>query len=231
MIERVGQLASSVLVGIATAVVILALAIVPFVNPGWVGFEQGRARADAWTGYTPAQLRRATDAILSDLIVGPPNFDIAVDGQADLNAREREHMADVRRVFVALAALAVVSAVVLLVAHRLWRGTAAFWRPVRWGAAALAIAVVTVGILGTVAFDLTFEVFHRLLFPAGSYSFDPRTDRLVQLFPEEFWFETGLAVGALILLLTLVTWRLGAVRSAGVAARHEPVAAGLEAWR
>ena len=40
-----------------------------------------------------------------------------------------------------------------------------------------------------------------LLFPGGSYTFDPRTERLVQLFPFRFWFETSLALGALILLV------------------------------
>jgi integral membrane protein (TIGR01906 family) len=231
VIERLGRAAASVLVGIATAVVILGGSIVPFVNPVWVSFEQGRAHADAWTGYPPAQLRQATDAILSDLVVGPPNFDVVVAGQEVLNARERGHMTDVRGVFVGLAVLAVGSVLLLLVAHRLLRGSSAFWRPVRAGAAVLAVAILVAGVAGTVAFDLTFDVFHRLFFAGGSYNFDPRTDRLVQLFPEQFWFETSLVVGALILLLCLVAWRLGAGHTAAARRQGQPARATLEPSR
>jgi integral membrane protein (TIGR01906 family) len=231
VIERLGRSASSVVIGIATGVVILVIAIIPFVNPGWVSFEQGRARADAWTGYSPAQLRNATDAILSDLIVGPPNFDVVVAGQPVLNARERAHMSDVRGVFLGAAALGVASIVVLVIAHRILRGSAAFWRPVRRGAAVLAIGILVAGVIGTVAFDAAFDVFHRLFFAGGSYTFDPRTDRLVQLFPDQFWFETSLAVGALILLLCLVAWRIATERVAAGVASPRPASPLLEPSR
>jgi integral membrane protein (TIGR01906 family) len=231
VIERLGRPASSVLVGIATGVVILAVAIVPFVNPVWVSFEQGRARAEAWTGYSPAQLREATDAILSDLVVGPPNFDVAVAGQAVLNARERAHMTDVRRVFSGLAVLAVAALVLLVTGHRLAHGSGTFWRPVRRGAAVLALGVLVVGVIGTFAFDATFDVFHRLFFAGGTYTFDPRSDRLVQLFPDQFWFESALALGALILLLCLVTWRLATERAAAGLSRRQAPSAVLEPSR
>ena len=67
------------------------------------------------------------------------------------------------------------------------------------------------------AFDAAFEVFHRLFFAGGSYTFDPRTDRLVQLFPFAFWSETTMAVGAVI--IAIVARRRGRSRVAGRAAR------------
>jgi integral membrane protein (TIGR01906 family) len=231
VIERLSRASASVLVGVATAVVILALAIVPFINPAWVSFEQGRAGAEAATGYSPPQLRHATDAILSDLVLGPPKFDVVVAGHEVLNARERQHMSDVRGVFAGLAVLAALSVVVLVAAHRLFHGSARFWRAVRRGAAGLAAGVLVVGVVGAFAFDLTFDVFHRLFFAGGSYTFDPRTDRLVQIFPEQFWFETGLAVGAFILLLCLVASRLGSARGGAQATRPEAGAARLEPSR
>jgi integral membrane protein (TIGR01906 family) len=231
VIVRLGRPASSFLVGITTAIVILAVAIIPFVNPVWVSFEQGRARAEAWTGYAPVELRRATDAILSDLVVGPPNFDVTVAGQPVLNARERAHMTDVRRVFAGLVVLAVASLVILVIARGVSRGSVAFWRPVRRGAAALAVAVLVVGVIGAFAFDATFEVFHRLFFAGGTYTFDARTDRLVQLFPDQFWFETALALGALMLLLCLVTWRVASSRLATFGSRHHAGSAVLEPSR
>jgi integral membrane protein (TIGR01906 family) len=202
--ERLPRVAASVVVAVATAIVILALAIVPFLNPVWVSFEQGRSQADAWTGFSPTELRTATDAILADLILGPPDFDVEISGQPVLDARERGHMADVRGVFVTFGVLALASVVVLAAARRLAREEAAFWQPVRSGAIGVAAAVVALGLVGLLAFDVAFEAFHRVFFAGGNYTFDPATDRLVQLFPYQFWVETSFAVGAVVLVLAAV---------------------------
>jgi integral membrane protein (TIGR01906 family) len=204
LIRRLG----AVIVALAVALVIVAASILPFLNPVWVSFEQGRAEAAAWTGYTPSQLRTATDGILSDLVFGPPSFDVRVDGQPVLNDRERSHMADVRGVFAGFAIAAVVALAVVIFGWFASRrgGSAAFARAVRAGAVGLAVGVVIVGLIGLAAFDLAFEIFHRLFFAGGTYTFDARTDRLVQLFPVRFWLETSIAVGVVILVLCAVVW-------------------------
>jgi uncharacterized protein (TIGR03382 family) len=47
-------------------------------------------------------------------------------------------------------------------------------------------------------------IFHEAFFPAGSFLFDPRTERLVQLFPEQFWVESATGVGIVVVVLGLV---------------------------
>jgi integral membrane protein (TIGR01906 family) len=195
--------ASSILTGLATAIVVLTVSILPFLTPQWIAFEQGRANATAWTGYTTGQLRTATDAILSDLVFGPPDFDVEVDGEAVLAERERGHMRDVRTVFMGLWILAGASLVILVVA-RLRMERVVAWRAVRHGALSLAGAVTVIGVVAVVAFDALFELFHRIVFPGGSYTFDPASERLVQLFPFAFWQETAMVVGALIVVVALV---------------------------
>jgi integral membrane protein (TIGR01906 family) len=199
--------AAGLLTAMATAVVITAIAIVPFLSPAWVSLEQGRTGAEQLTGYTTAELRTATDAILADLVLGPPDFDVVVGGAPVLNEREQSHMRDVRGVFAGFGLLAVLAAAGLAVALGLARrlghpGRA--WAAVRDGARALAIGVVIAGVVAFFAFDAAFEVFHRLFFAGGSYTFDPGTDRLVQLFPFAFWSETTMAVGAVIIALSVV---------------------------
>lgn len=198
---------AGVVTAIATALVITAIAIVPFLTPAWVSFEQGRSGAPQLTGYTTEQLRTATDAILADLVLGPPDFDVEIAGAPVLNERERAHMRDVRGVFAGFGLLAVVAAVGLFAlfagARRLGHPERAY-TAMRTGAIGLAIGVVIAGVVAAVAFDALFEVFHRLFFAGGSYTFDPGTERLVQLFPFTFWSETTMAVGALIIALAIV---------------------------
>jgi integral membrane protein (TIGR01906 family) len=209
-VNAISGRAASVSIGLATAIVILAVAIVPLLTPQWVTFEQGRANATAWTGYTTEQLRTATDAILADLVLGG-DYAVQIGGQPVLSDRERAHMSDVRTVFRGLWMLAALSLVVLAVGSRR-ADRARLWRAVRRGALGLTVGVVIVGVVGLVAFDRLFELFHRIFFPAGSYLFDPRTDHLVQLFPFQFWEETAMVAGAVIIAMALVVALVGGRR-------------------
>ncbi|HEX5590858.1 MAG TPA: DUF1461 domain-containing protein [Candidatus Limnocylindrales bacterium] len=200
----------------ATALVLIAVAIVPFLSPAWVAFEQDRSGAAALTGLPEPQLRVATNAILADLVLGPPDFDVEIGGAAVLTPDERSHMRDVRDVFIGFGLVAGAAFVLVVAAFAAGsRGPGGWsradaWRGVRRGAIGLGIGVVATGVIAAVAFDAAFEVFHRLFFPGGNWAFDPRTSRLVQLFPFDFWYETTIAVGALILGLALLTaWFAG----------------------
>ena len=211
------RVAASVLTALAGAIVILALAVVPFLNPAWVAFEQDRSDAAGWTGYEQADLRAATNAILVDLVLGPPDFDATVGGQPVLTETERGHMRDVRSVFAAFAALAAGAAAWLVIAR--WRGGAAwFWTVVRGGAVALVVGLAAAALIATLAFDAAFDLFHRLVFSGGNWAFDPATSRLVQLFPMQFWFETTLAVGAVAVVIALGAAVLARGRRGGPAA-------------
>ena len=199
---------AALVTGIAAALVVVALAILPFLNPLWVGFEQGRADAAAWTGYNPGDLAYVTNEILADLVIGPPTFDVALAGQPVLVERERQHMRDVRGVFAGFYVAAAAGALVLLAAYLLARAggpgaRTAFWRRMAGSGKVIAVVTVVGGLTSVFLFDTAFEIFHRLFFPAGTYLFDPRTDRLVQLFPEQFWVETTIGVGVVVIVLSV----------------------------
>ena len=206
-------------IAVATALAIIALTLPLFLNPWWVAFEQARAQAAAWTGFSEPDLRRATDSILADLVVGPPDFDVAVGGAPVLDERERAHMRDVRGVFIGFFAIAVIAAgsALLIVARRRAEARSAASRAIRAGAVGLIAALVLLGAVALVAFDALFEAFHRIFFPGGSYTFDPSTERLVQLFPFQFWQETAVAVGVVATVAAAVV-ALAAHRRGGMAA-------------
>jgi integral membrane protein (TIGR01906 family) len=225
--SRGGRLAS-VLVSVATALVLLGVSILPFFTPQWIHGEQLRAHASV-PGYSDTAVMYATDTTVSNLLFGG-SFAFQVDPalaptaipvnryqtvlrgstfrvQQFFDDREVAHMNDVRGVFTGLALLIVASLVVLVGAALGSRREAArraiAWRAVGRGATGLAGFMLAVGVLSIVAFDAMFQVFHELLFPAGSFTFDPARERLVQLFPDQFWSDTSLALGVLALVLSL----------------------------
>ena len=206
------------MIAAATALVLLGGSILPFLNPVYVGFEQGRTGAAALTGYTPSQVDAVTGWMLADLVLWRGGFDVTLDGAPVLKQPEIDHMLDVRGVFAGFFALAAAAALILVVAFRRTpartEARAAAWRAVSGGARGLAIGIAVVGVFLVLAFDAAFEVFHRLFFSAGSYTFDPRTDKLVQLFPEAFWSETATFVGVVVLVASVVTFLVARRRAA-----------------
>jgi integral membrane protein (TIGR01906 family) len=198
------QRIAAVITAIATPCVIIGAAVLFFLNPVWVQFEQDRSDVARISGYTPAQVHDVTGSILSDLVFGPPDFDATVNGVAVLELRERSHMVDVRTVLMILGLVALAATVLLAGLLVASRGRRWFWRAVGGGASVLVGGVIVVGVAFALFFDQAFELFHEIFFPPGTYMFDPRTDRLVQLFPDQFWSETSVAIALVVLLLAFL---------------------------
>jgi integral membrane protein (TIGR01906 family) len=100
-----------------------------------------------------------------------------------------------------LAGIAAAILVVLVAGARRMGHMRRAWSAIAAGMRGLIVAVVIAGVIAAVAFDQVFELFHELFFPAGSFTFDPRTDHLVQLFPFDFWSETTIVLGVVIVAI------------------------------
>jgi len=204
-----GAVRATAIVSVATAFVLLGSSILPFLTPAWVGFEQDRSNVTSLTGFSAADVRSLTGQLLGDLVLSGGDFGAHLDSQGPiLTAAERQHLRDVRGVFQGFYLLILAAAIVLAVTWRRAReGDArlAWWRGVRRGAAGLIVVVAFLGAISIVAFDAAFEAFHRLFFAAGTYLFDPATSRLVQLFPDQFWSDTVLALGGVTIALAVLT--------------------------
>ena len=196
------------LAAVATPCVVVGFAVLLFLNPIWVGFDQDRSDVSVLTGYTPAQVREVTGSILSDLVFGPPNFNVTLDGKPVLDASERSHMADVRKVLMSLGFVALLAAILLIVAGVASCLRRSFWRAVAAGARVLTVGVVVVGVAFALFFDQAFLLFHEIFFAPGTFMFDARTEKLVQLFPDQFWSETSVAIAGAVLGLSVLVWKV-----------------------
>ena len=79
---------------------------------------------------------------------------------------------------------------------------------IRRAGLATALTTVLLGLLSLVAFDSLFTLFHQVFFPGGNWSFDPSTQRLVQLYPVRFWQIVAAAFGTLVVTIALAAWLL-----------------------
>lgn len=195
----------AVLVSIATVLVIVGLVLAIFFNPIWINFEQERTGVPALTGFTLDEVRAAMGSILRDVILGPPTFAVEVRGQPVLDAAERSHMVDVYGVMRAFMVVVGLAALALVLIARANRGRRWVWRAIARGGTVLALAGVVIGVAVLFFFDAAFLLFHLVFFPQGNFEFDPRTQRLPLLFPDQFWTETtmAIAVGGLVLAVAV----------------------------
>jgi Protein of unknown function (DUF1461) len=202
-------------ISLATVVAIAALSLAALFNPLWIHAAQDRANVAAITGWTRGDVARVTDSIVADVVIGPPAFAVtSPTGGAVLDPGEQGHMRDV---FAVLRGFAVV--VLLLGASGGWilwrrRSDAAAWTAISRGAGGLAVVGAVLAVVVVVAFDAAFRVFHLVFFPGGNFSFDPATERLTQLFPDQFWIESATTVVLLGVLLSAIGWVVAHRRAA-----------------
>jgi integral membrane protein (TIGR01906 family) len=129
--------------------------------------------------------------------LGDLRFD---DNMSIYTVPELEHMRDVQAVTRAAFALAlVVGLIAIASAFFLWRadnGRRDLRRALFNGAVLTLGLIAAIVITAIIGWDTFFTTFHRLFFKGDSWIFD-YSDTLIRLFPEQFWFDAALTIGAL----------------------------------
>ena len=124
--------------------------------------------------------------------------------------RETIHMKDVKHLIWGVYVVAGLSLAYMtgsaVVGYRR-RGREYAWtlaRNLLWGSGVTVAFVLTVALIALVGFDQLFRVFHEISFANDFWMLDPRSDYLVILFPEGFWYDATMFVGLLSLMSALV---------------------------
>ena len=205
-----------ILLSLATAISILAVALLLLLTPIWTHFALGAAGSASPTGGGQAAIDASDKTIAA--LVGFGSFDFrAADGSQMFSPDEQAHMRDVRVVLYGFLLLALVSLV--FVVASLIRGArdAARWRAVSRGGIWLIVGIVVLGVFAFVAFDTVFTLFHEIFFPGGNWSF-PADSNLILVYPEAFWELCSLALGVLCVIGGTIVWFLGRRRANAVSA-------------
>lgn len=202
---------------LATAAFVIALPVLLFTtnirflasDTGYL--EGGLRRHDAAenTGIALGELDYAVGAIVRYFEDDAETLRLLVfaDGEetALFSAEETLHMEDVKGLMRAIfrANEVALGFVIAYVAGAvLWSGERSGRDLAKATLAAVGVGAavgVVVGILAIVGFESAWERLHEIIFTNDLWLLDPRTDRLIQMFPESFWREATFVVVGLAL--------------------------------
>jgi integral membrane protein (TIGR01906 family) len=192
------------LFALAAAALTIAATTAIFLTPPVVHLLLGVSDAPATLGVEPAVAEGLSDALVGDLLTDGA-FDAPLGGAPLLSAGERAHLVDVGGLLRTVLEAGVGGLLLLGFARlrrRTWLRAAA-----RDGALLIASGALAAAAAFALAFDATFSFFHGLFFAAGTWSFNPATDHLVQLYPERFWILAALLFCVTLAAISLITYR------------------------
>jgi integral membrane protein (TIGR01906 family) len=120
------------------------------------------------------------------------------------NEREKGHMEDVKDVFGFLKRVLVAFPLLVVAAAFKWGKTKKIMVAKSIMAGSLISLILFALLLPFIAFAFSssFNAFHGIFFEEGSYLFDPATDVLVQLYPEELFFAFAQKIALFAVLLS-----------------------------
>jgi integral membrane protein (TIGR01906 family) len=134
------------------------------------------------------------------------------DGTAMYNQNELLHMRDVqvvtRAAFLFGVSGAIAAALLLFWLYRDFPD--ALPGTLRTGAIVTGAIIVSIVVASIAAWDRFFTLFHELFFADGTWVF-PYSDTLIRLFPEQFWFDAAITIGALTLIGAAILFGLSVI--------------------
>ncbi|MEZ4666902.1 MAG: TIGR01906 family membrane protein [Anaerolineae bacterium] len=127
------------------------------------------------------------------------------DGKEMYNVRELQHMRDVKEVTQFAFTFALIIGFMAIVSVLALRQLAPrlLWQALFSGSMLTLALIASVVLIAITSWDTFFTTFHGLFFAGGTWQF-AYSDTLIRLFPEQFWFDAALTIGAFSVSTALI---------------------------
>jgi integral membrane protein (TIGR01906 family) len=171
----------------------------------WQSSEFDKYGASERTGVSSEELSRVASHWSSYLLLQRDDIDIRVtiDGREQqlFNEREIHHMVDVRDLFAQFYTIGLVAGgyalAYVVVGRALWGRR--HWRSVggnlAWGGGATLAICGAIALLSMANFSEFWTRIHLVSFDNDLWMLDPRTDRLIMMVPQGFWYDAAIRFG------------------------------------
>ena len=159
------------------------------------------------TGYTYDQIKTAFDEMMDFCFFGG-EFSTGIlkwseDGRA--------HFVDVGVLFRIDFAVMIISAIILIACYvikkkkNIYPSLYLAKGPEYWGPLALMVSFVIIGLIGSIDFDVTFTIFHKIFFPGkDNWIFDSRRDEIIRILPQEYFRNCAILIVATLFVFCMV---------------------------
>ncbi len=159
------------------------------------------------SGLTRTEIVKAYDEMMDFCIGIKSEFSTGVLKWSESG---KSHFVDVKRLFILDIRILVMSSIVLtgwIIGKRKisvrpykFQGRG----PAFWGGAFLFVCFGIIGGFAAVDFDKAFTLFHTVFFPGkDNWWFDPNSDQIILVLPQEFFANCAILIVVLIILLCL----------------------------
>ena len=113
------------------------------------------------------------------------------------------HFAETKVIFVSFYYIAAITGILLLfiILYKKKRHDTSY---LRTSAITIIVLPCIVGIATALNFEKTFLLFHKLVFRNDDWLFDPATDPIINLLPEEFFMYCAIGIVLLVLVGSLI---------------------------
>lgn len=153
-------------------------------------------------------IKEAYDEVLDFLVLNKPFG----TGELKYSSEGQSHFEDCKILFdlnfYCLLGSFVISSVILVL-HRLKKIEIQKYfkfSPIFYSSIIAILIPLIVGILASIDFDRAFEVFHTIFFPGkDNWLFDPRTDQIILVMPQEFFRNCAILIGSSLLIITITS--------------------------
>ncbi len=167
------------------------------------------------TGYEKTEIREAYDGVLNYLTIPGKEFSV---GNMKYSEDGKAHFEDCKKLFTlnTSSLIASVFAVMLLLHCSKRNLHLSVYRQKSFLYAGFfsLIFLAIISCIALINFDFAFTLFHKLLFPGKSnWIFNPYTDEIINILPEDFFMLCGAIIGLSVLVLSMLSITLGKKKS------------------
>ncbi|RMX22430.1 TIGR01906 family membrane protein [Auritidibacter ignavus] len=206
-LSRILQTVLAIIAPIAFLTVVIRAVASPLFL--WIEYHRPGFPADDFGLTTTERLDYGSYGLDYLFNLASPNYLASLtfaDGSPLFTQDEVSHMADVKSVMLTSmligAVLVIASAIIMVVLSRISKG--AIRRSLFAASIWLLLVIVALAVVAIIAWQDFFAGFHALFFADGTWTFYA-SDTLIRLYPNQFWIDAGLAVGALTVLTAAIT--------------------------
>lgn len=127
------------------------------------------------------------------------------------NQREKQHMEDVKYLFIKAYQLRKVSIIlffscVVFLVYRRIKWLHVLLKGIQWTTGILLGFIILLSAIIAINFTKAFTIFHEIFFSNDLWLLDYETDWLIRMVPESFFVDISVKIGSFILIVLFLQW-------------------------